>query len=1137
VKVCPNCGEEHPERARFCLSCGTRLGEAAPTEERKVVTVLFCDLVGFTARSDKADPEDVKDALRPFHARIKREIELFGGTLDKFIGDAALGVFGSPVAHEDDPERAVRAALAIADAIQELNQLDPTLDLAVRTGVNTGEAVVAYGIGPQIGEAVTGDVVNTAARLQGVAPVGGIVVGEPTYRATNRVLRYQPLPPVTVKGKAEPLPIWRAVAARGRVGDALARDQGTPFVGRHPERRALVGAYRRAVREATAQLVVVAGEPGVGKSRLVAELGRQLDRSTDLVTWRQGRCLPYGEGVSFWALGEIVKAHAGILESDTAEDAAAKLDLVVPEDEPDRQWLRQRLAPLVGAGAPPAAGREESFAAWKRFLELVAATGPAVFVFEDVHWADQAMLAFLEHLAATSTGVPMLLVCSTRPELYDRHHAWAATGRNVTRIDLAPLSSQDTGELVSSMFGEAVPDAEVQRSILERAGGNPLFAEELVRMLKEQGLVVTRDRAVALADGAEVAFPESIQALIAARLDLVTPERKRVLQDGAVIGRVFWSGAVAAMGVRDHVQVTEALGELARKQLIRPAPVSSMEGQTEYVFWHALVRDVAYAQIPRLSRAERHLAAAAWIEEAAVDRVEDHAEVLAHHYTQAMRLAGAAGRPGEVERLRPPALRFLVMAGDRALGLNVGRAQAHYSEALELVPPEHGQRPAVLLKWAEAARQTGRIADAVRALEEAVDGFRAQGDRVAAGRAMGTLSSVLNAAGSQRHARVAAEAVRLLEEGGAGPEDLVAAYARMAGVALVVGDMRETIAWADRAAALGAGRGLEVPARALGFRGSARCALGDPAGLEELRAALALALDRGEGRDTAVLYNNLGDALLPVEGPASVLATYRQGIEFARRRGIGELAAAMAAGSLDRLIEVGEWDRALADAEAMADRAEAEGNVSELLLLRRAQVRVLVGRGQTGPARPLADWLVEAARESGGTEEVLGAFTAAAVGLLAAGEPDRALELLAEAAAWPHAAEASLYPACLPEMARTATDAGDPTLAQRLVAPLEPTFAYHQYALCAAAAVLAEARGRFAEAAARHGEAADRWGSFGVVPERAHALLGRGRCLVALGHPGAGEPLRQARQVFAGLRAQPLAAEADALLGRAGTRA
>jgi class 3 adenylate cyclase/tetratricopeptide (TPR) repeat protein len=1137
VKVCPNCGEEHPDRARFCLSCGRRLDEAAPTEERKVVTVLFCDLVGFTARSDNADPEDVKAALRPFHARIKREIELFGGTLDKFIGDAALGVFGSPVAHEDDPERAVRAALAIVDAIQELNRLDPALDLAVRTSVNTGEAVVAYGTGPQIGEAVTGDVVNTAARLQHVAPVGGIVVGEPTFRATDRALRYEPLPPVTVKGKAKPLPIWRALGARGRVGDDLARTQGTPFVGRQREHRALLGAYRRTVREAGAHLVVVAGEPGVGKSRLVAELGQQLDRSSDLVTWRQGRCLPYGEGVSFWALGEIVKAHAGILESDTAEEAAAKLDPVVPGDEPDRQWLRQRLAPLVGAGPSPAASREESFAAWGRFLELVAATGPAVFVFEDVHWADQAMLAFLEELAATSTGVPMLLVCTARPELYDRHHAWAATGRNVTRIDLAPLSTEDTAELVASMFGGAVPGPEVQRSILERAGGNPLFAEELVRMLKERDLVVTTDREVALAQGAEVALPESIQALIAARLDTVTPERKRVLQDGAVIGRVFWSGAVAAMGDRKRRQVAEALQELARKQLIRPARVSSMEGQAEYVFWHALVRDVAYAQIPRVARAERHLAAAAWIERVAGDRVEDQAEFLAHHYTQAMGLAAAAGRPGEAERLRAPALRFLVLAGDRTLALNVGRAADHYARALELVPPGHAQRPAVLQKWAEAARQTGRIAGAVRALEEAVGGFRAQGDRVAAGRVMGTLSSVLNTSGSQRHARVAAAAVRLLEEGGAGPEDLVAAYARMAGVALVVGDMRETIAWADRAVALGAGRGLEVPARALGFRGSARCALGDPAGLEELRAALALALDRGEGRDTAVLYNNLGDALLPVEGPAGVLATYREGIEFARRRGIGELAAAMAAGSLDRLIEVGEWDRALADAEAMADRAEAEGNVFELLLLRRAQVRVLVGRGQTGPARPLADWQVAAARESGGTEEVLGAFTAAAAGLLAAGEPDRALELLAEAAAWPHAAEASLYPACLPEMARTATDAGDPTLAQRLVAPLEPTFAYHQHALCAAGAVLAEARGRLADAAGRHGEAADRWRRFGVVPERAHALLGQGRCLVALGHPGAGEPLGQARQVFAGLRAQPLVAEADALLGRAGARA
>ncbi len=1133
VKLCPNCGEENPERARFCLNCATRLEGGAPTEERKVVTVLFCDLVGFTARSDKADPEDVKAALRPFHSRIKREIEAFGGTLDKFIGDAALGVFGSPVAHEDDPERAVRAALAIADAIEELNQADRSLDLAVRMGVNTGEAVVAYGTGPQIGEAVTGDVVNTASRLQAVAPVGGIVVGEPTYRATRDVLVYEPRPQVTVKGKADPLRLWRAVAARGRVGADAARIHGTPFVGRERERRRLLGAYRRAVRDATVQLVVMAGEPGVGKSRLVSELGRHLDASPELVTWRLGRCLPYGEGVTFWALGEIVKAHAGILDSDTSQDAAAKLDAVVPAGEPDGQWLRQRLAPLVGAGAATAADREELFAAWRRFLESVAARGPAVLVFEDLHWADPAMLAFLEHLAHSSEGVPMLLLCTTRPELYDRHRTWAAAVRGVTRIDLDPLSTDETADLVSSMFGEAVLGAEVQRLILERAGGNPLFAEEFVRMLKDRALLVTRDRAVALAEGAEVASPESTQALIAARLDTVTPERKGMLQDGAVIGRVFWSSAVAAMGNRDERQVTEALHELARTQLVRPVPVSSMEGQAEYDFWHALVRDVAYAQIPRASRAARHQAAAAWIELVAADRVEDQAEVLAHHYTQAMELAAAAGRVREAEGLRAPALRFLVLAGDRGLGLDVARAEARYTRALALLAPEHQQRPAVLARWAEAVRQSGRFPDAVRALEEAVEGLVAQGDRLAAGRAMGTLSSLLNSMGDQRHAEVAAEAVRLLEAGHAGPEDLVAAYARMAGVMLVVGDMRETIAWADRATALAAARGLEVPARALGFRGSARCALGDPAGLEELRAALGLAVDRGEGRDAALLYNNLGDAQVPVEGPASVLATYREGIEFSERRGIKEFALAMAAASLERLIEVGAWDQVHRDAPALSEQAEAVGDLSDLLHTRTAQVRVLAGRGEAERARPLADWLVEAARQSGGTEDVTVAFSAAAHAYLAVGERDLALRLLAEVGAWPHIRESSLYPTSLPEMVRTATACGELALAERLAAGVEPRFAYRRHALCAAGALLAEAHGRFPEAAERYAECAAGWKHLGVVFEHGHALLGRGRCLLALGHPGARGALLEAREVFARLGSRPLVAEADDLSERA----
>jgi class 3 adenylate cyclase/tetratricopeptide (TPR) repeat protein len=1132
VKVCPNCGEENPERARFCLGCATRLEAGGPSEERKVVTVLFCDLVGFTARSDRADPEDIKATLRPFHARIKREIELFGGTLDKFIGDAALGVFGSPVAHEDDPERAVRAALAIADAIGELNAADPSLDLAVRTSVNTGEAVVAYGTGPHIGEAVTGDVVNTASRLEALAPVGGIVVGEGTWRATRDAIVYQALPPATVKGKADPLPIWRVVGARGRVGAAVTRAQRTRFVGRDRERRLLLAAYRTAVGEAAARLVVVAGEPGVGKSRLVAELGRHLDASPDLVTWRQGRCLPYGEGVTFWALGEIVKAHAGILESDTSQDAVAKLDMVVAA-EPDRQWLRERLAPLVGAEASSVADREESFAAWRRFLESVAARGPAVFVFEDLHWADQALLRFLEHLADRSSGVPMLLVCTTRPELYDRDRDWAAAVANATAIDLPPLSTEETADLVAAMVGGAGPAVAVQRLVLERAGGNPLFAEEYVRMLRDRGALVTRDGAVTLSEGAGGFLPESIQALIAARLDTVTPERKAMLQDGAVIGQVFWSGAVAVMGGRDEGRVTDGLGELARRDLVHPAPVSSIEDQAEYAFGHALVRDVAYAQIPRAARAARHQAAAAWIERVAPERVEDHAEVLAHHYTRAMELAAAAGRARDDEALAAPALRFLELAGDRALGLDVARAEAHYARALALLPAGHPARPAVLAKWAEAARQSGRYQEAVRALEEAVEGFRAGGDLVGAGQAMGTLSSVLHHLANQRHAGVAAEAVRLLESGAAGPEVLVAAYARMAGVMLVVGDNRETIAWADRAAALGAERGLEVPARALGFRGSARCALGDAAGLEEMRAGLALAVDRGEGRDAAVLYNNLAGALHPVEGPANALAMYRQGVEFAERRGITELAIWMKASSFYQLIEVGAWDQVLAEAPGMSEQAEAAGDTLNLEQLRSPWVRVLAGRGEVERARPMADWLVPAARAAG-IEQVVVDFPVAATIYLAQGERERALRLLAEVDAWPNVRECSLYPVCLPEMVRAAVAGGDPALGERLMDGLAQAFAYHQHALCAGRAVLAEARGRLADAAAGYAESAERWRRFGVVPERAHALLGQGRCLLALDRPGAREPLGEARNLFARLGARPGIAEADALLARAG---
>jgi class 3 adenylate cyclase len=373
-------------------------------EERKVVTVLFCDLVGFTARSDRADPEDVGAMLRPFHARLRGEIERVGGTLDKLIGDAVMAVFGVPAVHENDPERAVRCALRMLDAIAELNQAHPTLELAVRIGVNTGEALVTLERGAD-SEGVVGDVVNTAARLQGVAPVNGVVVGEATWRATRALFEYEQLAPVQVKGKAEPVPIWRVLGARSRPGVDMAERPPTPLVGRDEELAVLQRCYRQAFGDHVVQLVTVLGEPGVGKSRLVREFAGFVDAQPELVAWRRGHCLSYGEAVGFWALGEIIKAQAGILESDDPLEVAAKLDAAVGAvagDASDREWLKARLAPLVGlaTAAEAPAGRDESFMAWRRFLLLVAGQSPLVLVIEDLHWADPALLDFLEQLVS-----------------------------------------------------------------------------------------------------------------------------------------------------------------------------------------------------------------------------------------------------------------------------------------------------------------------------------------------------------------------------------------------------------------------------------------------------------------------------------------------------------------------------------------------------------------------------------------------------------------------------------------------------------------------------------------------------------------------------------------------------------------
>jgi class 3 adenylate cyclase len=737
MATCPSCGTANPDGSKFCGACGLSLDGPAKwlNEERKVVSALFCDLVGFTAASESADPEDIDRMLGAYFSMARSQIEAHGGVVEKFIGDAVLGVFGIPAAHEDDPERAVRAGLRIAQEAGDLWTISGA-PLRLRVGINTGEALVRLGVAPGSGEPfLTGDAINTASRIQSVAPEMGVAVGLATYMATKAVFEYEELPPATLKGKAEPVRIFHPSAPRARLGTDLTRTYAGPFVGREVDLAILKGLFDKTLASASVQLVTVVGEPGIGKSRIVAELGAYVDARPGLVTWRQGRCLPYGEGITFWALGEIVKAHAGILESDASEVATTKLDSVLPEGS-ERAWFRQRLLPLLGIEASSSAEREELFTAWRRFLEQIAEDDPTVLVFEDLHWADDAMLAFLEHLAARAEGVPLLVIGTARPELFERNADYAAGLRNANTIKLSPLSPDETARLISALIQTTVIPAELLQPVLDRAGGNPLYAEEFVRLLKDKDLLVKKGSSWELKEGAHVPFPDSVQALIAARLDTLRAGPKSMLADAAVVGKVFWAGAVAQMGGRDLKEVTDALRELSHKELVRPARHSAIKGEAEYAFWHILTRDVAYGQLPRPSRVSRHVAAAAWIESKVPERVEDLADMLAYHYATALELARAAGQTEQAADLEAPALRFLTLAGDRALGLDTVAALGNFERAIALTPPDHPERPEALARFGEAAFQAGRYTEAAEALEEAIAALRSRGELAPATHAM-----------------------------------------------------------------------------------------------------------------------------------------------------------------------------------------------------------------------------------------------------------------------------------------------------------------------------------------------------------------------------------------------------------------
>ncbi|HET9462000.1 MAG TPA: BTAD domain-containing putative transcriptional regulator [Gaiellaceae bacterium] len=1098
---------------------------ATPREERKLVTVLFMDALGLAAQPDHSDPEDVHAQLQPYYAAVREEVERFGGTVDRYVGATIMAVFGVPRSHDDDAERAVRAALAIIDR----------LDLDTRAAVETGEALVDLARG-DAGEAVlAGEVVTSAALLREDAPVAGVLVGERSRQAARTALDLQEAPDVVVPGASAPMRRWLVQGVR-----ASARAIQAPFTGRAVELPLLEQAFVRTLRESTVQLVTITGEPGIGKTRLVAEF-RTLLENRQPVLWRQGRCLPYGDGITYWALGEVVKAQAGILESDDPQQAAEKLEAAataVLEDPTHRDWIVASLAPLVGAVSTSPVGADEraetSFTGWRRFLEAIAVHDPLVLVFEDLQWADPALLDFLDRLADSGSPVPMLVVCTARPELYDMRPGWGGGKRNSTAIALSPLSEEETGRLLAALLARAVLPGVVHDVLLERSGGNPLYAEEFARMLVDRGILERHGRRGVIAPGAEIPVPESIHAVIAARIDLLPPERKVLLQDAAVIGRVFWSSAVADMQMIDEATVDAALREVARTELIRPARVSSLSDEAEYSFWHALVRDVAYGQIPRAVRARKHEAAADWTERLAGDRVTDHAELLAHHYLRALELRRAVG-DDPTAQLEERAVRFLALAGDHALQLDVSRAESYYRRALELLSSHDERRPRILAKIAEAAWLAGRLPEAESAYEEIIPAFQRLGDALGAGEALvGLVQSLRDRGETERSRRLLAQALAVLESEPPGRE-LALAYLHQARDAMLEIRPTECLEASEKAIAIFERLGLDHHiARVLQFRGIARAETGDLGGIDDLRESLRTSLELGLGYYTVNAYGNLADILLPVDGPAEALELLRAGVAFGDVRGIAFKARWTETELLRALADLGRWGEVLDVGERLISWDEEYGGSQIGVMARISCADVLARRGDVERAHAVVDEVLLQARTIGDAQVLAPALV---VGALCSEQEGRLeevhthVEALAEVAAR-SPLQASLV---LPDAARLANAAGFPDLAERFVVRARlARGARVEVALLTARAVVAESGRRLEEAAALYAQAAESWCSCGHVPEYGRAELGAGRCLVSLGRPSdARGALEAARSVFRGLGAAPLLREARELLERA----
>jgi class 3 adenylate cyclase/tetratricopeptide (TPR) repeat protein len=943
---CPSCGEPTGPGDRFCSACGTTLEApgaatarvAAATgpavSERRLVSILFADLVGFTTMSEHRDPEQVRDLLSRYFDRCRTLIERHGGTVEKFIGDAVMAVWGSPVAREDDAERAVRAALALTQAVTALGAEVGIPALRVRAGVLTGPAAVELGVG---GEGmVLGDTVNTASRLQSIAEPGTVLVDDVTRRATEAAIAYEDAGTLHVKGRDQPIRAWTALrVVAGVGGQGRAAGLEAPFVGRDDALDLVIEAAEGSRRARRAELVLVLGDAGTGKSRLGWEFEKHSDGIAEEVLWHRGRCLSYGEGIAYWALAEMVRGRAGIHEEEDAAQARPKLRAAVERfvaDDRDRRLVEPRLAHLLGLEERTSPDRADLFSGWRLFLERMAADSPVVLVFEDLHWADSGLLDFLDYLLEWSADYPIFVLALARTELTE---SWPARAPAVT---LGPLPDGAMRDLLSGLV-PGLPDDAAAR-ILERAEGIPLYAIETVRMLLDRGLV-TQDGARYLVTGAigDLEVPETLHALVASRLDSLSAGERAVLQDAAVIGQSFTASGVAALGARTVADTERILDGLVAKQVVSRDhdPKSPERGQ--YGFLQALLRTIAYGTLSRRDRKARHLAAARHLQEAWGEDAGDIAELLAAHFLDA---ADADPDAADAGRIRELACETLAQAGRRALSLALGpEAQRAFDRAATLAVDD-ATRAELLELAGRAAWLEADSAGARRRLDAAMELYEAQGRPDATARAMVVIADVLMTGDRLDEAIAVAErAVTGLAD--RDPER-AAAMSQLARLYSATADMGRAMEVSEAALVLAEPlQDWETIADALSTRAMTLMARQRH---QEGRALLDRALELGLRHDLTTValrsYNNLGWAAMISDRFSEALEYLDRCAALARSRGDRMWIGRAENSRIPFVTLLGQWDKSTAGAERVLASAELTPESVDVLLY---QAMIQAARG------------------------------------------------------------------------------------------------------------------------------------------------------------------------------------------------